>query len=336
MTDSKYSLNGVDLYDTLGLAQLGRARWTLNAMAQPAPPAHKGGTFDSKSQNGVQLAAKGLNDSSYLPLSISITGFGNPDDEDSYTDSVKNFRENREFLRSLLFAENWPLLRYFPWLPSNVEIPELSDVEAYYYFYDSRARIVPGSVSWAETGNDRAILNFVLELPSGRLSSKINSWLPEASEEAIVGYTDAYAYPQMIFTNAPQSDFVLEFERDTDAGDLTLLLAESGATSEDAPSVKIVIPTGVKKGAVWLKENIAFHDDSFDIDFTYDYDASSDENWLRLKKEAYDSNGTPGVLYDAVKHNTLRATDAKNLVLFSSEPLSSESAALLRLRIQAV
>ena len=336
--DSKYTINNFDLFDVYGLAQDNRARHFPENVQLPIPSPHS--TF-IRTSTGAAIAPTGRSNTYKLPVSIVVTSNGDASipaedfNTDVYEDSIKNFRENKRLVRDSILNESNPLVRYFPWMPSNISIPDNFSGPDYgfYFYYDTRARILPATVSWEEPTKDRAILSFVLELV-GPLRSKIHAWTNDGTATPISPYTNAYTFPKRLFTGPAVKDIVVEFSRATAAANWTLFLTDAASTNENS-GIKVTIPSGVKKGAVWVKEGITISHDSFSMEYSWnqyplhtmnDINNSSDENWAIMLKRALVQSTSPSVNFNNVVKNNFSLDSSKDIVVHSSEALgSSES-----------
>lgn len=189
MADWKYSLNGIDLEDTKGWANDSKPRWFLDMGTQmPEPGAMRDSSCET-SQDGLWAPERPLFEPGYARVAITVTEYGVSGS--TYEDDlIRNFRENSQYVEALLYERRRPLLRYFPWLPSNVAIPENSTSGANAFYFDADAELI--SINKKRVGDYRLTFECLFRLPQGMTSR----WVATTFDPVDTGVTiDGFAYP---------------------------------------------------------------------------------------------------------------------------------------------
>lgn len=292
MADFKYSLNGVDLFDVKGFAYEEKPKWYLDSGTSQAIPSRNKGGVSLYGQNGSTPNRMALRESVLVPLHIVITSYGD-EDTDYADDEIRNFRENKEFIKSLLYKNGeTPLLRYFSWLATNVKIPEdLGNPNLGYFFYhDSDCRIV--SVQWEEVyGTYTASLKVVLEVPAAEFRSK---YLRNNVLKTDGDFKEKVEIRNGLSTFLENNDSILHCEISELDATTNCSVELQNLDSEDEVTKQSTVNLDFSKGRkslTFLKEGITFYNDTgFDMELLTKTNVSSDTSYDRLLKSSIDDS----------------------------------------------
>lgn len=170
----KYSVNGLDLTDTVGLESYA-PRFFLDAgTTRPSGRTHKTSTVPNLG-SGSSLVGTPRSTSSLVTLRIAVTSFGEADTPEA------NFAANAAMIEGIFLEDDgFPVLRYFP----EKDMEELITTADKYY----GARAVVKSASWSASLNDSdwEYYNVILEVPEGYLYGEwkrrsIQAWAGEST-----------------------------------------------------------------------------------------------------------------------------------------------------------